>query len=413
MFYPPNSVADVLWLCGSGKGAETVGKRGNGEGSVSRRKNGSWRAEYVVYTAEGRRRRTIYGKTRAEVAKKLNRALADVEDGLFFDDENLKVGEYLERWLESSVKGNVGPRTYTNYRLQVRRHLVPALGRIRLRDLTPFKVQGLYRSKLDAGLSNSSVRYTHAVLHRALRQAVKWSLVPRNVAEAVDPPRVRREEITPLSPAGARSLLAAASGDRFEALFVVALTCGLRQGEVLGLKWPDVDLEARTLRVNRQVQRLGRDGSTGKLAFSEPKNASRRTVPLTPIAVEALRRHGKRQAEARMRLGSLYEDEGLVFASEIGTPLDAQNVVNRSFKPLLERAGLPSIRFHDLRHTCATLLLGKGVHPKLVQTQLGHASIGITMDLYSHWSPAMGDQAAMEDVLQEDQTEDEDDSDAA
>jgi len=384
-----------------------MGKRGNGEGSISRRKNGAWRAEYVVYTAEGRKRKTVYGKTRAEVAKKLNRALADAEDGLFFDDESLKVGEYLERWLESSVRGNVSPRTYTNYRLQVRRHLVPALGRIKLKDLTPFKVQGLYRSKLDAGLSNASVRYTHTVLHRALKQAVKWSLVPRNVAEAVDPPRVRREEITPLSPEQSRALLAAAEGDRFEALYVVALTCGLRQGEILGLKWSDVDLDARTLRVNRQVQRLRRDGSPGRLAFSEPKNASRRTVPLTASAVETLKRHGRRQAEERMRVGSLYEDEGLLFASEIGTPLDAQNVVNRSFKPLLESAGLPSIRFHDLRHTCATLLLAKGVHPKLVQALLGHASIGITMDLYSHWAPTMGDQAAaaMEEVLRDGQTE--------
>ena len=366
----------------------------------------------VAAVLEGRRRKTVYGRTRAEVAKKLNRALADSEDGLFFDDEGLKVGEYLERWLESSVRGNVSPRTYTNYRLQVRRHLAPALGRIKLKDLTPYKVRGLYRSKLDAGLSNASVRYTHAVLHRALKQAVKWSLVPRNVAEAVDPPRVRREEITPLSPEQSRTFLAAASGDRFEALYVVALTCGLRQGEILGLKWSDVDLAAKTIRVNRQVQRH-RD--RGGLVFAEPKNASRRTVPLTDTAVEALRRHGRRQAEERMRVGSLYEDMELLFASETGTPLDAQNVVNRSFKPLLKRAGLPSIRFHDLRHTCATLLLARGVHPKLVQTLLGHASIGITMDLYSHWAPAMGDQvaAAMEDVLHSEEGKAEDDSDAA
>ncbi len=350
------------------------------------------------------------------MARKLNRTLADCEDGLYFDDESLKGGEYLERWLESSVKGNVSPRTYSNYQLQVRRHFTPALGRIKLKDLTPFKVQGLYRSKLDAGLSNASVRYTHAVLHRALKQAVKWSLVPRNVAEAVDPPRVRREEITPLSPEQSRAFLTMAREDRLEALYVVALTCGLRQGEILGLKWSDVDLGAKTLRVNRQLQRLRRDGDTpGRLVFAEPKNASRRTVPLTATAVEALKRHGKRQAEEKMKIGTLYRDEDLVFASEIGTALDAQNVVNRSFKPLLERAGLPSIRFHDLRHTCATLLLAKGVHPKLVQALLGHASISMTMDLYSHWAPAMGDQtaSAMEEALREDRTEVEEDCDAA
>ena len=189
----------------------------------------------------------------------------------------LKVGEFLNRWLENSVKGSESPRTYSNYQLQVRRHLTPTLGRIQLKDLTPFKVQGLYRSKLDAGLSNASVRYTHAVLHRALKQAVKWSLVPRNVAEAVDSPRVRREEITPLSPEQSRTFLAMAREDHLEALYVVALTCGLRQGEILGLKWSDVDLEAKALRVNRQLQRLRRDGDTpGRLVFAEPKNASRR-----------------------------------------------------------------------------------------------------------------------------------------
>lgn len=146
---------------------------------------------------------------------------------------------------------------------------------------------------------------------------MKWSLVPRNVAEAVDPPRVRREEITPLSPAQSRAFLAAAGGDRFEVVYVVALTCGLRQGEILGLKWSDVDLAAKTMRVNRQIQRQ-RNG--GGLVFAEPKNASRRTVPLTGTAAEVLKRHGKRQAEVKMRIGSLYEDEGLLFASEIGTP---------------------------------------------------------------------------------------------
>ena len=178
-----------------------------------------------------------------------------------------------------------------------------------------------------------------------------------------------------------------------------------------------MDLVAKTLRVNRQLQRTRQeDDLPGELVFAEPKNASRRTVPLTATAVEALRRHGRRQAEDKMRAGSLYRDEWLVFASEIGTPLDAQNVVNRSFKPLLRRAGLPGIRFHNLRHTCATLLLAKGVHPKLVQALLGHASIGITMDIYSHWAPAMGDQAAaaMEDTLQEvDRAETEDETDAA
>jgi integrase len=161
-------------------------------------------------------------------------------------------------------------------------------------------------------------------------------------------------------------------------------------GEALGLRWSDIDLEAGTLRVKRQLQRI-REG--GGLVFSEPKNASRRTIDHPQKALEALRSHRKRQLEEKLR-AIIYEDSGLVFATTVGTPVDAQNVINRHFKPLLKRAGLPDIRWHDLRHTCATLLLSRGTHPKLVQHLLGHASISITLDRYSHWIPSMGRHAA-------------------
>jgi integrase len=210
-----------------------MGKRGNGEGSISRRSTGGWMGQYVVHTADGRKRRTVYGKTRSEVAKKLNKALSDREDGLIFEAGTLKVGEYLERWLKASVKGNVRSRTLSNYQMQVRRHIVPALGRVQLKNLTPAHVQGLYRQKLDSVLS-SSVRYIHAVLHRALKQALRWGLVPRNVAQAVDIPKLVNGEVDALSPEEARVFLQAARGDRFEALYVVAVTCGLRRGELLG-----------------------------------------------------------------------------------------------------------------------------------------------------------------------------------
>ncbi len=177
-----------------------MGKRGNGEGSISRRNSGGWMGQYVVHTAEGRKRRTVYGRTRAEVAKKLNKALSDREDGLVFDAGTLKVGEYMERWLKDSVEGNVRSRTLSNYQLQVRHHIVPAIGRIQLKNLTPAHVQGLYRQKLDAGLAPSSVRYIHAVLHRAFKQALRWGLVPRNVTEAVDIPKLLNEEVEALSP---------------------------------------------------------------------------------------------------------------------------------------------------------------------------------------------------------------------
>lgn len=371
-----------------------MGKRGNGEGSISRRGQGGWMSQYVVHTADGRKRRTVYGKTRAEVAKKLNKALSDREDGLIFEAGTLKVGEYLERWLKDSVEGNVRSRTLSNYQMQVRRHIAPTLGRVQLKNLTPAHVQGLYRQKLDSGLAPSSVRYIHAVLHRALKQALRWGLVPRNVAQAVDIPKLVNEEVEALSPEEARAFLKAARGDRFEALYVVAVTCGLRRGELLGLKWTDLDLgegRIKTLRVARQLQRL-RDGSG--LQLVAPKGGKGRTVRLPPLAVETLKAHRARQAEEKLRAGSLYKDTKLVFATEIGTPLEASNVDRRSFKPILKEAGLRDIRFHDLRHTCATMLLSEGVNPKLVQELLGHADIKMTLGTYSHFLPSMGDQTA-------------------
>lgn len=366
-------------------------KRGNGEGTIHRRKNG-WCAQYTVYTAEGRKRKTLYGKTRAEVAARLAKALSDREDGLTFDAKNVTVGEFLDRWLKDSVEGNVGPRTLSNYQLQVRQHIRPALGRIKLKALSPAHVQGLYRSKLDSGLAPSSVRYIHAVLHRALKQALRWGLVPRNASESVDLPKLGNEEVEVLLPEEVRTFLDAASEDRLEALYVVAVTVGLRRGELLGLRWTDLELEGEPkLRVGRQLQRM-RDGS-GRM-FVAPKGGKGRTIRLPTRTVEALKTHRARQAEVRLKAGSLYQDGRLVFASEIGTPLEPSNIDRRSFKPLLKKAGLPNIRFHDLRHTCATVLLSQGVNPKFVQELLGHADIKLTLGTYSHFLPSMGDQAA-------------------
>jgi integrase len=374
-------------------------KRGNGEGSIHRRKGGGWCAQYTVYTANGRKRKTLYGKTRQEVAAKLTTGLSDREDGVIFDAENLTIGEYLDRWLKDSVERNVGPRTLSNYQLQVRQHLRPALGQVKLKALSPAHIQGLYRSKLDAGLAPSSVRYIHAVLHRALKQALRWGLVPRNASESVDLPRLGKEEVEVLLPHEVRAFLDAAREDRLEALYVVAVTVGLRRGELLGLRWTDLELDGEPkLRVGRQLQRM-RDGSGRR--FVAPKGGKGRTIRLPARTVEALKAHRARQAQARLKAGSLYQDGGLVFASEIGTPLEPSNIDRRSFKPLLEKAGLPDIRFHDLRHTCATVLLSQGVNPKFVQELLGHADIKLTLGTYSHFLPSMGDQTAnaMESAL--------------
>ncbi|HLM78157.1 MAG TPA: site-specific integrase [Rubrobacteraceae bacterium] len=368
-----------------------MGKRGNGEGTITRRKNGSWAAQYVVYTAEGRKRKTLYGKTRQEVATKLANALSDREGGLLFDAGSLTVGEYLDRWLTDSVKDTVRLTTYQGYERICRLHIKPTLGRVRLKDLTVVHVRSLYKERLKAGLAPRMVQLIHATLHKALKQAVMDSLIPRNVTEAVKAPRPEKTEIRPLSPEQARTLLEAVRGDKLEALYMLAITTGMRQGELLGLKWEDVDLEAGTLQVRRTLStRVGRGFS-----FSPPKTAKgRRSIKLPEVAKSSLRRHRKGQLEERMKLAELWEDNGLVFATRVGTPVGRHELVTRSFKPLLSKADLPGIRFHDLRHTCATLLLGKGVHAKFVQELLGHATISITLDTYSHVLPGMGDAAA-------------------
>ena len=373
-------------------------KCGNGEGSIYRRKDGRWVGQYTVYTAKGPKYRYIYGKTRAAVAEKLTKAMSDRNGGFFFDARSLTVGEYLDRWLSDSVRGTVRVSTFERHEGIIRTHIKPALGRIKLKNLTPTHVRGLHREKLDADLAPATVRKIHFTLHKALSQATSDGLISRNAAD-VKAPRPAPEEMRPLSEDEARAFLetAKASDDRFEPLYVLAIITGLRRGELLGLRWDDVDLERGKLRVGRALVREG-----GQHIVGETKTRrGRRQVNLTPRTVNALKAHHKRQLEERMQLSGLYKDHGLIFATEIGTPVNPENLVNRSFKPLLKRASLPEIHFHDLRHTCATLLLGRGVHPKIVQELLGHATIAMTLDTYSHYIPSMGDQAsgAMGDAL--------------
>ena len=378
-----------------------MAKRGNGEGSIypirgKDSKVKGYRAAYVVYTADGVKRRYLSGKRREDVRDKLAKALSDRSSGLVFDAGAMTVGEYLERWLEDSVRGTVRTTTYERHEGIVRTHLNPALGRIKVKNLTPTHVRGLHREKLDAGLAPATVRKIHSTLHKAFAQAVSDGLIPRNAA-AIKAPRPDPEEMHPLSADEASALLEAARGERFEALYMLAITTGLRRGELLGLRWRDVNLEHGVLRVGRALVREG-----GRYRLGETKTKrGHRSIRLTSHAVSALGTHRKRQLEERMRLAGLYEDHDLIFATQKGTPLNPENLVKRSFKPLLERAGLPERRFHDLRHTCATLLLGRGVHPKLVQELLGHATIAMTLDTYSHFLTSMGDQTAraMEDTL--------------
>jgi integrase len=233
-------------------------KRGNGEGSIYRRKDGRWVGQYTIYTATGPKYRYLYGKTRAAVAEKLTKAMADRNGGLIFDAGNLTVGEYLDSWLSDSVRGTVRPSTFERHEGIIRLHIKPSLGRVGLKKLTPAHVRGLHREKLDACLAPATVRKIHSTLHKALSQAVSDGIVPRNAAD-VKAPRPTPEEMRPLSETEVRTFLDVAreSGDRFEALYVLAITTGLRRGELLGLRWDDVTMERSTLRVGRALVREG------------------------------------------------------------------------------------------------------------------------------------------------------------
>ena len=376
-----------------------MGRRGNGEGSISyHQKSGLYMGRYTIQTPTGPKRKTVYGKTRTEAAEKLIRAMADRDRGLVFEGDCEALETYLERWLEDVVRDTVKENMLENYTYLARRHIIPELGHTRLRDLKPEQVRRLYRKKLDSGLSNRTVQLIHTTLRKALQQALSDGILPRNVCEAVKAARRVRKEMRPLTPEQARTFLETAKGDRLHALYVLAITTGLREGELLGLRWADVDLEAGKLQVLRQLTRTKRG-----LSFTAPKRGRTRVVRLTDTAVANLKTHKTAQKEERLKAGSLWQDHDLVFTSTIGTPVDVGNLTYRSFRPLLKRAGLPRIRIHDLRHTAATLMLGRGVHPKIVQEMLGHSTITQTMDTYSHVLPDMQDQAisAIESALTE------------
>jgi integrase len=364
-------------------------ERGNGSGTVYPRKNkqGKIIGYRGSYFGPDGKRRYVSAKRKGDAERALRQAMTDAERGFVFDGCTLTLEDYLTRWLTDSVRDTVRRSTFVQYESVVNRHIIPALGRLKLKAITPAHARSLYREKRDSGLSPRTVQYIHVTLHKALKQAVMDGLIPRNVADAVKAPQAHKKEVKPLTPAEVTVLLSAASGDRLEALYVAAIHTGLRRSELLGLKWTDIDLDAKTLSVQRS---LDKDGT-----FNPPKrNKSRRTVKLTTQAAEALKGHRARQNEERLQLGSLWEDRGLVFPNRSGKPMNADNLYHRGFKPLLEKAGLSGFTFHSLRHTCATLLLSKNVNPKIVSEMLGHATISQTMDTYSHVMPGMSDIAA-------------------
>ena len=364
-----------------------MSRRANGEGTIYQRKDGRWVASISLNNGK---RKSIYCKTQKEAVKAARQTNQQKDQGTLLFSEDQTLNDFLTAWLRDTVRNNVRERTYGRYREIVMLHILPTLGKVTLQKLIPQQLQMLYNQKLEEGYAPQTVKHIHRVLHKALSDALKWQLVVRNVCDAVSAPRVPRKEMQVLSGKQGQQFLEAAKGDPLEALYVLALTTGMRQGELLALKWEDVDLTTGTLQVKRTITRLVEK----RFTLSEPKTAkSRRRIHLTRMAIEALKQHRIRQREVRQAAGPAWNEQEWIFCNVIGNPIDVGNMIRRSFRPILVKGELPIIRFHDLRHSTASLLLTLGVHAKVVQELLGHSQISLTLDTYSHVLPSLQEEA--------------------
>lgn len=357
-------------------------RRGAGDGSILERPDGRWEARLDLGWENGKRkRRSFYGKTRAGARDKLKAAMTTKERGLAIPGERLTVAAYLESWLADIRPPVVRASTWTSYESIVRHRLVPRLGKIGLAKLTPPAISAALRDMTDAGLTPRSVQYSRAVLRMALAHAQDQGLIVDNPAARTKAPKVAQHQIDPLTPDQIRRVLAQVSGDRLEALYVVALSTGMRQGEILGLTWPDVvlDDDGARIHVRRALQRIA-----GRYELVEPKTQrSVRTIELPAFAAAALARHLGLQAAERELLGIEDPDPDLVFTNRLGGPLDGMNVTH-AWQRHLVAAGLPRQRFHDARHAAATTMYALGAGHRDVMEALGHSSITTTMNVYTH-----------------------------
>jgi len=332
---------------------------------------------------------TVRG-TRKDAEKRLAELLHQLDNGTFIKPGKITVREYLEKWLSDYAKPNLSPRGFERYQGIIAKHLIPDFGNIILTQLRPEHLQEHYTAKLNDGLSAGTVRYHHAVIHRALQTAVKWGLVARNVADGVDVPRIHRNEMQTWDEDDISRFLEVAKDSPYYALFHTALFTGMRRSELLALRWQDIDFVFSQIYVNRSLHHL-KDGS---YIFTEPKSAkSRRTIALSPSAILTLKEHKDKQALERAMLGMPLKDNDLVFSDLEGKPL-RPNTITRAWRTLATRAEVKPIRFHDARHSHASILLKQGIHPKIVQERLGHASIQMTLDTYSHVAPGLQQAAA-------------------
>ena len=335
--------------------------------------------------------------TKKEAEKRLSDVLHQLDTGTFMKPGKTTLGEFLERWLKDYAWTNLAPRTAEGYEHIIRRHLLPSLGNITLTQLKPEHLQRYYSEKLSEGrcdrkgaLSSTTVRHHHMALHTAMYSAVKWGLLPKNPADAVSPPPTRQIEIHTMDEDDMHTFLEAAKKTPYHVLFYLALFTGMRRSEILALRWCDVDLLLCQVHITRTLHQL----RNGEIVFRAPKTAKgRRMIALTPSTTLVFREHKERQEAMRVLLGKPLTDDDLIFSQVDGKPL-LPNTVTHAWIRLVRRTGLRGIRFHDARHSHASLMFKQGTHPKIVQERLGHSSIQITLDTYSHVAPGLQEKAA-------------------
>jgi integrase len=363
-------------------------------------KGGRWSAVVDLPRDEnGKRRRQWHSgyRTKKDADAALTEILSRLQKGDYVQPSKETLRAYLHEWLDSA-RANLKPSTWESYKMNVETHVIPRLGNVAMQALRTAQLNALYADLLregrkrngSGGLSARTVRYIHTIIHRALREAVAWGRLSRNVAiGAAVPKQTNRPEMRTWAAAELRAFLEHVQGDRLHSTYLTAATTGLRRGELLGLRWQDVDLESGRLAVRQTLIAVGYE-----LSSSDPKTTkSRRLIALDPVTIGALRTHRKAQLEERLRWGAAWQDNGLVFCREDGSHLHPDRFTDW-FQEHVKAAGLPRIRLHDLRHTHATLALQAGIHPKVVSERLGHSNISITLDTYSHAIPAMQEEAA-------------------
>jgi integrase len=353
-------------------------RRTKGEGTIYfNRTSKRWVAQITLPNGQ---RKSKTSKRQKVVQDWLINQRKKANDGLYVTDEQIKLGDFLDRYLADVAAHTLRPRTYERYVDIINNHIKPELGNSKLSALRPEQVQALYSKKLNNGLSANTVRFIHAVLHKALFQALKWGLVSRNVSDLVDKPKTESKTFKTWSVDEVNRFLDAVVDHRWYPIYVLAIHTGLRQGELLGLHRDDIDLEKGVINVRHQISSIRGQG----LTITEPKtDKAKRPVILPPSALEALKPY----------LEVIDSSPGLIFKTSTGKPISPRNIL-RHFKQVIDQVKLPEIRFHDLRHTHATLLFAAGVHPKVVQERLGHSQISLTLDTYSHVIPSLQSEAA-------------------